>query len=157
MEYTDKFGQIARLEIPSGVKNIAVSMSGGADSSLLCYLLAKQIKEQGLDIKIFPVSAVFAVRPWSYDTAARIIKRIETLTGFTNWGHHWQFRVSLEDCKSDIAKENRFGDTLSLLFINKVIDHLYSGKTKNPSAEVCDTFVDKRRQVNFVFQMNDRI
>lgn len=146
MEYTDTFGQTAKLEIPAGVKNIAVSMSGGADSSLLCYLLAKQIKEQNLDIKIFPISAIFAVRPWSYETAIKVVKTIEQLTGFTNWGHHWKFRVSLEDCKLDSAKEKRFGDVMSLLFSNQIIDHLYSGKTKNPSQLVCDTFVDKRRQ-----------
>ena len=37
-------------------KKIAISMSGGADSGMLAYLLVKQIQEEGLDIQIQPVT-----------------------------------------------------------------------------------------------------
>jgi tRNA(Ile)-lysidine synthase TilS/MesJ len=52
MLLTDSFGQTAKIEIPENVKKIGISMSGGADSSMLCYLLAKKIKEKNLDIII---------------------------------------------------------------------------------------------------------
>ena len=38
------------------VKTIGIWMSGGADSSLLAYLLAKKIKDEELNIKLQPLS-----------------------------------------------------------------------------------------------------
>lgn len=44
------------LKTPGGrtVETIGIWMSGGADSSMLCYLLAKKIKEENLPIRIKP-------------------------------------------------------------------------------------------------------
>jgi len=48
------------IEIPrhtpggNKIHTVGVWMSGGADSTLLCYLLAKQIKEENLPIKLKP-------------------------------------------------------------------------------------------------------
>lgn len=143
----DSFAQTAKIEIPQGVKNIGVSMSGGADSSMLCYLLAKQIKEKNLDITIHPISAVFSVRPWSYDRAKKVVNFIKRDLDCSNvFGQHFRFNVSEDECKSDKAKQEHFGHVMGFLFVNNIIDHLFSGKTKNPNQKVMDTFFDQNPQ-----------
>ena len=54
MIYENKFGKI-KIELENlNNKTIGIAMSGGADSTLLCCLLANTIKEKGLDITIQP-------------------------------------------------------------------------------------------------------
>lgn len=147
MLLTDNFGQIAKLKIPKKVKKIGVSMSGGADSSMLCYLLAKQIKKQNLDIIIHPISARFSVRPWSHDRAKNVVDFIiSNLDCPEIFGQHYFFNVSDEECQSDYEKEKHFSHIIGFLLQNNMIDHLFSGKTKNPSQKVMDTFIDKNPQ-----------
>tara|TARA_B100000929_G_scaffold6343_1_gene5371 strand:+ start:3709 stop:4383 length:675 start_codon:yes stop_codon:yes gene_type:complete len=51
----NKFGEVDPLaEVRDDVKVVGTSMSGGADSTMLCYLLAKCILEDKLNISIQP-------------------------------------------------------------------------------------------------------
>lgn len=56
------------VEIPfsNDYRRIAISLSGGADSALLAYLLCKHITENKLDIDLFIISHVrmWKTRPW---------------------------------------------------------------------------------------------
>jgi hypothetical protein len=142
-------GQTAEVVIPKQAKRIGVSMSGGADSTMLCYLLAKQIKEQNLDVKIHPISAKFKVRPWSYSLADKAVTYIkDDLQCSEVFGQHYWFNVPLDECKSDEEKQKHFGHIFSFLLNNKFIDHFFSGKTKNPAQDVMDTFFDKSPQLD---------
>ena len=58
------------------VETVGIWMSGGADSSLLAYVLAKKIKEEKLDIKIQPLS-VRRGRGWNPIYAGHVIDFIE--------------------------------------------------------------------------------
>jgi len=58
---------------------IGIWMSGGADSSLCAYLLAKTIKDYNLNIKILPMSFKRDDKPWNMWTAANIVERIESI------------------------------------------------------------------------------
>jgi hypothetical protein len=148
MKYTAG-GQTAQIIIPPHAKRIGISMSGGADSSMLCYLVAKQIKEQELDVKIHPISAKFEVRPWSYDHAAKAVTFIKgDLQCPEVFGQHYWFNVPLDECQSDEEKQKHFGHIFSFLLQNKFIDHFFSGKTMNPAQEVMDTFFDQNPQLD---------
>ena len=56
MQYKNKFGTIQVMEEEDLFKGktLALSMSGGADSTMLCYLLAKTSYEQNLEILNIP-------------------------------------------------------------------------------------------------------
>lgn len=141
--------QSAELIIPEGVKKIGVSMSGGADSSILCYLLAKQIKENNLDITIHPISAKFEIRPWSYKHASKAVTFIKgDLNCPEIFGQHYWFNVPLDECADDNEKQKHFGHIFSFLLQNNLIDHFFSGKTKNPAQDIMDTFFDKQPQLD---------
>ena len=50
----NKFGEVKILSNNMLAKTIGISMSGGADSTMLCYLLAKSISNDKLNISIQP-------------------------------------------------------------------------------------------------------
>ena len=47
------------------VTRVGIKMSGGADSSLLAYLLAKYIAHSKLDIELFPIIIIEKSAPFS--------------------------------------------------------------------------------------------
>ncbi len=57
-------------------------MSGGADSSLMCYLMAKVIKDNNLDTKVYPITAEFLHRPYNLKCAYEVVEKVSELTGF---------------------------------------------------------------------------
>ena len=52
------------INLPSDVKNIGLKISGGADSAIVCYMLAKYVVEERPDIKIHPITAVAETKPF---------------------------------------------------------------------------------------------
>jgi len=58
MKFQNKYGTINVLPNPKQFRNktLGLSMSGGADSTILCILLAKTIESKGLNITIQPFS-----------------------------------------------------------------------------------------------------
>ena len=77
MKYENEFGTIKVLD-DSKFKNktIAVAMSGGADSTLLCYLIANTIQEQDLNITIQPYNGLDL---WAPGMVNRYLKSYITL------------------------------------------------------------------------------
>ena len=81
MLYKNKFGAVEILE-PAELydgQSIGISMSGGADSTLLCYLLAKTIKEKKLNIKIQPYNGYDLWAPVDSAGLPNIIKHIQKI------------------------------------------------------------------------------
>ena len=72
---TDSFGQSAHIKIPRNIKKLGISMSGGADSAILCYLVAKHLKEIDSDIILHPFSCNWQVRPWSQEKVKKNSRR----------------------------------------------------------------------------------
>ena len=106
MKITDSFGQSVYIKIPKHVKRLGISMSGGADSSLLCYLVVKYLQEtKNNDVVIHPVTCNWGVRPWSIGAAKQAVKFIKWHTGFENFGYHYRFHIKKEDCIDDGFKE----------------------------------------------------
>ena len=133
-----KIPNVTPLGVP--IVTIGVWMSGGVDSTLMCYLLAKKIKEQNLPIKIQPVS-VDNKRPFAY-IAGTVRQKI----------------IELLDC-SDIFLEHLFytppGETLIWTqkefkqefldrnydnFKNDRMQALYTGTTLNPPQDIQTKF-----------------
>src|SRR6056300_807154 len=60
--------RVSHLDIPidSNWSNIAVNLSGGADSALLAYILCKYIEQKQLEIKIDIITyqRCWETRPW---------------------------------------------------------------------------------------------
>lgn len=64
------------------VKNIGIKMSGGADSSILGYLLAEHIIKNKLDINLFPIIIIEQDAPFQQIHAQQVIEFIEQTLDF---------------------------------------------------------------------------
>ena len=54
MQYKNRFGSVKILDKSFNNQTIGISMSGGADSTMLCYLIANTIDKKSLNIEIQP-------------------------------------------------------------------------------------------------------
>lgn len=61
---------------------IGCFMSGGADSSLMCYLLAHLIVKNNLPTQVFPITTEFLQRPYNLRCASDVVHKVSQLTGF---------------------------------------------------------------------------
>jgi 7-cyano-7-deazaguanine synthase in queuosine biosynthesis len=121
--------KIADVEIPIIEGNIGLCMSGGADSSLLLYILLANKTET---IEVFTIAADLKGRI-SAKTAANVIDTCIQLTGNNNVNHHVLYT-------DEQTVEKVFKMPKEMLSVNK-INRIYTGITANPPKEIADDFL----------------
>lgn len=132
-----------KIEIPNitplgrNVNVLGIWMSGGADSSLLCYLLAKKIKEEKLSYKIQPLTV--QKRPGIFESIPVKNKIIELLDAEDIFRDHIVYNApdngwETEKYLSTFADKNREN------IKNNLFQVLFSGITTNPPADVQEKF-----------------
>jgi len=67
---------IEAVNIPfdSSWKNVAISLSGGADSALLAYLICELAKDQDVTVHIITHVRMWKTRPWQQHDAGSVYK-----------------------------------------------------------------------------------
>lgn len=121
------------------VSVIGVWMSGGADSSLLCYLLAEKIKRDNLDIKILPMTVDYK-RPFRFIAGPVREKIEEILDAKSIFLDHEVYRPpddttwSWEELQQQFPKRNEENIRKGKFQV------LFSGITTNPPPEVQRNF-----------------
>lgn len=132
-------------------KRIGLSLSGGADSSLLFYILCKLIEETESNCKIMPITMVrfFDTKPWlkkpAKDVYAWMKERFPNIIEEHNWGF---IPPDLEVVKLKnlqlphldmmLKTDLMFIDVLCTISYNEYLikseklDYIYSGTTMNP-------------------------
>lgn len=112
------------------VKTIGIWMSGGADSSLLAYLLAKKIKEENLDVLLQPLSVRRIPKTWNVIYATNIVDFIKDQLKVDNILDLKSYWPSLDDDYQANFKE--FVDRDHENFSKNLLQIMYSGITSNP-------------------------
>jgi tRNA(Ile)-lysidine synthase TilS/MesJ len=77
------------ITIPTHTKKIGIKLSGGADSSMVCYMLVKYLKETRPDVTIYPITAVVLAKPYQKIFAKQIVNKISELLDYKNFGEHF--------------------------------------------------------------------
>ena len=122
---------IADVEIPIMAGALGVAISGGADSSLLLYILMSNITTK-LQIFTYAKNSNFRLNAIA---ATTIIEKCIQLTGNNNVEHHIRYENSFE-------KPLFFERPLE--YINTVkITYMYTAVTANPPKTVADSFLGK--------------
>lgn len=116
---------------------IGIWMSGGADSSLLCYLLAKKIKEDNLPYKIQPLTV--QKRPNIFESIPVKNKIAELLDAEDIFNEHIVYTAPAEGWETEnylsmFSKKNREN------IKNNLFQVLFSGITTNPPREIQQKF-----------------
>lgn len=110
---------------------IGISLSGGADSTLLAFLLMTTYKN---DLHFF----TYASKEKSYRTvksSSDVISKCIELTGKINCYHHIKYDYTQE--------RNNFFDYLTTQVDTKTVDIIYTGTTSAPPDEVQKTFTEQ--------------
>jgi 7-cyano-7-deazaguanine synthase in queuosine biosynthesis len=123
--------------------NVGISVSGGADSAVLLYILMSKFEPtQQLHIYSFGKADTH----YSAISGARAVTtQCSKLTGFTNYQHHVDYDLVQN-------RQTLFRNPVRDLQ-NQTIDFLYTGITANPTPEVAETFCGDTQ--DFVLEMRD--
>jgi hypothetical protein len=125
------------LGIP--VKTIGIWMSGGADSALLCYLLAKKIKEEQLNITIRLITIDYK-RPFVFKAGPVREKIEEILDAKQLFEQHLVYNPPEDTIWTPEELAKQFHIRNYEHFRDNKFQLLYSGITTNPPQEVQQTF-----------------
>lgn len=128
------------LETPSGrkIERVGIWMSGGSDSSLLAYVLAKYIIDNNLQIKLVPLTIDYK-RPFQY-IAVEVRKKIVELLGKDIFEGHVVYHPLGEHNFTAEELRDEFHHRNYENFKQDKIQVLYSGITTNPPVDVQKTF-----------------
>ena len=135
MIYENKFGKI-KIELENlNNKTIGIAMSGGADSTLLCCLLANTIKEKGLDITIQPYNGYDM---WAPGDSAQLPEIIDYIRAkYTNVIiNNPIFTVFNSDGGASGKKQDWIRPLHRQLVKHGVINHTYHAISLGPPIEV---------------------
>ena len=126
---------------PSGkqINTVGVWISGGADSALLCYLLAEKIKTQNLSVKIQPLTIDYK-RPFQFIAGNVVLKVQELLQA-----EHVFLTPIVYNPPSDVdwspeELSNQFHLRNKENIIANKFQLLFSGITTNPPEDVQHKF-----------------
>lgn len=123
-----KYLTICDVEIPLVEGPIGVSCSGGADSSLLLYILMANIKEP---IHVFTMAKNINFRT-SAIVSGNVIEKCIQLTNNINVIHHTVY--------SEYQNIDNLFEYPTSLFEDKKINWLYTGLTANPPKDISNNF-----------------
>ena len=116
---------------------IAISMSGGLDSSLMTWLLCKEISDKNKNTKIYPLHGIDNTRPTSPENIQNIINFLRNsfptveINDMLTWDN-------TKDHKIPKSKKDSRG--LKKWVLNHNIKYLYQGRTANPPKEILEQF-----------------
>ncbi|MDB4335679.1 hypothetical protein OAA03_00300 [bacterium] len=116
---------------------IGISMSGGLDSSLMTWLLCKEISDNNKNTEVFPLHGIDNTRPTSPENIQNIINFLRT--SFPSVKIHDM--LTWDNTKDYIIPKSE-KDTAGLkkYMYSHNIRYIYQGRTANPPKEVTDNF-----------------
>jgi len=137
MIYKNKFGKI---KLPKKLNNkvIGLSMSGGADSTILCYLLAKFCQDKIFNYVIQPFSAYDLSVPGDAKKLPDIIQYIRNK--FPDVQIRWPISTVFPNPNFIPVKNEYLGSLKKILTHYKVYDIFVSAISLGPPLEVQKTF-----------------
>ena len=142
MQYKNKFGTIQVMEEEDLFKGktLALSMSGGVDSTMLCYLLAKTSYEQNLEITIQPYNGYDTWAPIDSAGVPNIIKFIRKKFPAVDiqWPVSTVFNTNGRYAPND--KNMYIRPLIEKLVEHNAVDVLMNGISLGPPVEVQETF-----------------
>tara|TARA_R100000541_G_scaffold25200_2_gene34749 strand:+ start:1100 stop:1831 length:732 start_codon:yes stop_codon:yes gene_type:complete len=131
-----------KIYIP-GKRDVIVKMSGGADSSILMFLLAKYKNEYNTELNFKITSTVGSTKPYQYEFASQVVKFIDKIYPLGDYKHYHNESLPSgefpdgEDENGFDANKEAYSDDIEKLVqsLHNKDSVQYMGITANPSAE----------------------
>jgi len=125
--------QDIEIKLPD-IKHIGLKISGGADSAILCYMLAKYIHEEHNNLTIVPLTIVQPVKPYQEIFAKRVIDYCKDRFGNVFGEHHVIHSTDITSYVGDHRK------ILEIAYDNNIIFGHAMGITAPPPRDVCESW-----------------
>lgn len=139
MYYENRFGSINVTKIKDyNNKTVAISMSGGADSTMLCYILADIIQKNNLNIQIQPYNGFDISVPGDSAGLPQIIKYIQNK--FPKVKLNWPISCVYDTKEQDI-KNTYIRPLIETLRKHNVVDEVIQAVCLGPPIEIQQNFV----------------
>jgi 7-cyano-7-deazaguanine synthase in queuosine biosynthesis len=135
------------LYYDSSWKNVGYMVSGGLDSAIGLFLLAKEFKESNLEIAINPITYVLDTeyKPSQEDHVKNIINKVIELTKY-HFIHDSNFIFLSNEDSKPTRKNNKMQDVNSNFIIQKNLSALYVSDTLNPPEEIRKDWKDDHKR-----------
>jgi hypothetical protein len=125
------------IDLDRDVARVGIKMSGGADSSLLAYILAMYVSKERPDIQVIPITVVHTKKPYQLLYAKRVIDFIENVFGKI-------FSDHLTDTCDSTSTYSSTQDNLMVKAYNEnIIDVHFFGGNALPPMDVVRSFKDE--------------
>jgi|TARA_R110001606_G_scaffold397883_2_gene575565 hypothetical protein len=115
--------------IPLNYSKIGMKISGGADSAIVCYMLAKHVMTDRPDITIYPVTGIADGKAYQKIFAEQVLLKITELTG-VQFGTHYCATVRTDTLPNYTLDQDTLVESL---YSDKLIDMHLAGITANPT------------------------
>lgn len=117
--------------------NVGLKISGGADSGIICYMLAKYKSTERPDINIHPITAVNILKPYQLIYSKKVIEFCENEFN-VKFEEHITCDPVMEGLDLQAAQDKLLKDAYHS---GKISCH-FIGINLNPPIEVCNSFLD---------------
>lgn len=128
------------ISIPDTVKNVGIKLSGGADSAIVCYMLAKHVVEERPDVSIYAITSNAEGKEYQVDFAKRVMAKVSELTSVKFAGHFTNL-ARTDNSENYTEDQNQLVDSV---YDKQLIEMHFAGITANPTAEEAPELYDDR-------------
>jgi 7-cyano-7-deazaguanine synthase in queuosine biosynthesis len=128
MKLSDNYGQTIDFNIPEEYNKIVVNCSGGADSSVLLFMIAKYLKDNNrTQTKLSVLTCANDKKHrWNARKAADVINYIIDKLKWNQFDMHYVYYRDVQDVKY-------FHEVEAKLFLDGRVDLIMGGITSNPN------------------------
>lgn len=124
------------MNIDSDITRVGLKISGGADSAIVAYMLAKYCKQQRPNITIYPITGISELKPFQAVFSKQVIAKIEQLLDY-KFGEH-----TADSVRSDHNYVSDQDTLVANTYEKYDLQMHFSGITANPTAEEAPELVD---------------
>jgi 7-cyano-7-deazaguanine synthase in queuosine biosynthesis len=119
------------ISIPLDIKNVGIKLSGGADSAIVCYMLAMHVVKERTDVSVYAITCNAEGKEYQVDFARRVMLKINELTGLQFAGH-LTATARTDSSEHYTADQDSLIDTV---YTNNIVDMHFAGITANPNQD----------------------
>ena len=139
------------IDLPTSMNTLGLKISGGADSAIVCYMVAKYVTQERPDITIHPITAVASTKPFQQIHADKVLRKVESMTGIKFATH--QYRTI--DSTTVENYINQQADLVDDVYASQGLQKHFSGLTANPTAEDAPELYDGAHALPGSYGEND--